>query len=287
MNVAKPLHGRRNQADLFDVVLGDQVGAKPKKRWHVHSIAWALAIALHLLLLFAANRTEPSLEIWSAQMAAMIHEDLASQAPVAIEAAPPPEPEPEPEPAPKPKKVVAPAPKVVEPEATSPSPTPVGEPAPPAESGQIVAAEETAPVDFTDNTFVAGNGKAYVGGASASDGTNKVAVPAGAVDRNAKPNANPGRRSKARSIQLSGNEWRCDWPEAAMEQDIYEQFVILKVIVNSDGTVEKAWALSDPGNGFGAAAEACARRTKFSAAKDASGRAISATSPPIRVRFTR
>ena len=83
MSDTKLLQGSHKQTELFDAVLGDRQPSKKKNRWRVHSSAWALALGLHCLLLIAANRTEPSLEIWSAQMAALIHEDLAAQAPVA------------------------------------------------------------------------------------------------------------------------------------------------------------------------------------------------------------
>jgi protein TonB len=45
--------------------------------------------------------------------------------------------------------------------------------------------------------------------------------------------------------------------------------------------------LADPGHGFGAAAVACALRTRFVPARARSGQAVRSLSPPIRVRFTR
>jgi len=161
--------------------------------------------------------------------------------------------------------------------------------APPAESGRIIAeeAEPAGPVDLTENTFVAGTANAYVGGASASAGTNRDPVPRGLVEQDAAPTAMPGRPSRARPVQLDGSEWRCDWPASAVAQDIYEQFVMLRVVVRSDGSVERVTLLSDPGHGFGIAAVGCAHHTRFSPARDAGGEAIRATSAPIRVRFTR
>ena len=43
----------------------------------------------------------------------------------------------------------------------------------------------------------------------------------------------------------------------------------------------------DPGYGFGETALACARRTRFEAARDREGRPVQARSGPIRVRFFR
>lgn len=284
-------------AALFEAVFGDDSRAPSPSRWRVHAAAWILALGVHLSLWFAANRTEPSLESWSARMAALIHEDLAAAAPIAIEEPPTPEPEPEPEPEP----VTSPEPQPAEPtpalalraqsrpETPTPPATPPGQTAPPAESGRLVApdVEPSGPVDLTDNTFVTGTASAYVGGASASAGTNRAPVPEGPTDRNAAPTATPGRPSRARPVQLAGNEWRCDWPASALTQDIYEQFVVLRVVVAADGSVERATVVRDPGHGFGSAAVACARRTRFTPARDAGGDPIRATSPPIRVRFTR
>jgi protein TonB len=262
-------------------------------------LAGLLALGAHLGLWATAQRREPSLETWAARVAALIHEDLAGRAPVAIEPPPPPQPEVQPQPEPA---IARAAPADVEhaprpePRAASRPETPPaaralppGHVAPPAESGRIISeeAEPAGPVDLTDNTFVTGTASAYVGGASASAGTNRVAVPSGLIDPDARPTTTPGRLSRARPVELSGSEWRCDWPASAVAQDIYEQFVALRVVVRADGSVERATVLSDPGNGFGAAAVACARRTRFSPARDASGKAIRASSPPIRVRFTR
>jgi len=228
-------------------------------------------------------------------MAALIRKDLVARAPVAIEEPPPPAPEPQPEPEPVAAREPPPHSErelraSSRPE-TPPTPraTPPRQAAPPAESGRIIAeeAETTGPVDLTDKTFVTGTASAYVGGASAHAGTNRDAVPGGLVDQGAAPTATPGRPSRARTVQLDESEWRCDWPASAVAEDIYEQFVVLRVVVRVDGTVEQATLLSDPGHGFGGAAVECARRTRFSPARDAGGEVIRATSPPIRVRFTR
>lgn len=299
MKAARRTKARRSAAALFDTVLADRRAEPRLPRWRVHSVAWLFALGLHVALWAAANRAEPSLETWSARVAALIHEDLVARAPVAIEEPPPPEPEPQPEPEPVAAREPPPH-SEREPQRelrassrpeTPPTPraTPPGQVAPPAESGRIIAqeAEPTGPVDLTDNTFVTGTASAYVGGASASAGTNRDPVPRGLVDQDAAPTAAPGRPSRARPVQLDGSEWRCDWPASAVAQDIYEQFVVLRVVVRADGSVEQATLLSDPGHGFGPAAVGCARHTRFSPARDVGGEAIRATSPPIRVRFTR
>ena len=291
MKPAMRIKPRRRDLALFDTVLGDR---RPQHaRFLVHAAAWLLAIGGHVSLLVMAYRAEPSLELWGAEMAVLIHEELAAQAPIAIEAAQAPEPEPPPELA---DPELAPTP--AQDPGRRPAPSAPsrrvgqarqGQSAPAAEAGEIVAtgAAKPGPVDFTDNTFVTGQASAYVGGVSASDGANQVPVPEQAVDRAAKRTGKPGRSSQARPVQLSGNEWRCDWPYAAVAQGIYEQSLVLRVLVRSDGTVERVTVVNDPGRGFGSAAIACARRTRFMPALNADGEPIRAMSPPIRVRFTR
>ena len=63
--------------------------------------------------------------------------------------------------------------------------------------------------------------------------------------------------------------------------------MLIRVVARSDGTVEAVTIVSDPGHGFGEAAASCARRTRFLPARASTGETIRATSPPIRVRFTR
>ncbi len=88
-------------------------------------------------------------------------------------------------------------------------------------------------------------------------------------------------------VTLSLKDWRCAWPEEAEYEDFDQQVVSLRVVVAEDGRVESAEIVKDPGFGFGRAARDCARRVRFNPAKDASGRAVRAASPPINVRFVR
>lgn len=292
---------RAPDAVLFEAVIGNDPSKCPRCR-RVDGAAWTIAVALHVALLALAGSAEPSLETWSARLAAVIHEDLAAQAPVAIEAPPmvePPAKEEPPPPPPEPPTRSEPAPVAEEPEPLVPEPAPAElppletepdlEPAPPAEAGSVLAADPdpAAPVDFTDNTFVTGRASAYAGGATVRGGSRSGAGPDRVPQASEAGRGNAAATSQAQPVQLNGSEWRCDWPAAAMSQDIYEQFVVMRVVVNADGTVERAQAVNDPGFGFGAAATQCARRTRFTPARDDLGRPIRATSPPIRVRFTR
>jgi len=199
---------------------------------------------------------------------------------------PVPPPPPPPAPAPEPPKPL----QAVEKTALAPAPAPRAEPAappPPAAAAEVVAAAPEAPLDFTGFDIATGNAHRYAGGVTASNGTNTRAVHTPAVDRNAAPDRPAGAVSLARAVQLEARDWRCPWPEQADLLSVDEERVVIRVDVDAAGSVVRAAVVEDPGYGFGDAALRCARRHRFVPALDASGRAIAATSPPIRVRFTR
>jgi protein TonB len=68
---------------------------------------------------------------------------------------------------------------------------------------------------------------------------------------------------------------------------VNEAAVVLRVLVQADGSVQAVNVLADPGSGFGDAARTCAMRTPFRPALDDDGGPVAAWSPPIRVRFLR
>lgn len=178
------------------------------------------------------------------------------------------------------------------PSATTHSPPPRAArpgPAAPAEAGSIVAREPDAdsPVDLTGETFVTGSARAYAGGVTASSGTSHTAVAARDLDPRATPGAPAPATSRATAVSLADQTWSCPWPREAEAEQIDRQAVVIRVIVSADGEVDAVKVLSDPGHGFGAAAAACAVRTRFAPARDPEGRPIRAASPPIRVTFTR
>lgn len=154
----------------------------------------------------------------------------------------------------------------------------------PAQAGAVVAAREAeAPLDFTGFDIASGDAPRYAGGVTASNGTSTTAVEsaqAGGEGLGSGP-------SRARSIQLPARNWACPWPREADALRIDEQTVMLRVVVTPEGRVTSAELVSDPGHGFGQAALACAHGARFEAALDSKGTPYLATSPPIRVRFTR
>ena len=262
----------------------DAVFARPEpRRGRAVATAVGVAVLVHLGFWGWARHREPSLESWSAELAARIHAELGRRAVIDVLPPPPPPSESPPPPPPPPSASARPAPAAprARPAASEPRA------APPAAAGAIVAAAPAEPVDLTRDTFVTGGATAYAGGATTSSGTNQAAGPPGAVDPRARPTARAGGADRSRAVALDGDEWRCAWPREADAAQIDQQWVVLRVRVRRDGRAASARLVSDPGHGFGRAAVACALSTRFEPARDADGDAIEADSPPIRVRFTR
>lgn len=164
---------------------------------------------------------------------------------------------------------------------------PGARPPPPAQAGRLVATEPDDPLDFTEKSMVSADNARFAGGVTAPSGTNQEAVRTSTVDFNAKPGGPQGEGSLARPVGLSARNWHCPWPEEAEMLGITEQIVVIRVVADAAGVSKKVTVLADPGHGFGSAAVTCARVYKFDPALDDYGRSYAATSPPIRVRFTR
>lgn len=95
-------------------------------------------------------------------------------------------------------------------------------------------------------------------------------------------------RSKARPVALRGRpDCDRDWPKSAKGLSIHHQIVRVKVLVDIDNSILRAWVVDDPGYGFGDAALACVKRKRFVAARDEQGRPTRAASPLIEVQFER
>jgi periplasmic protein TonB len=171
------------------------------------------------------------------------------------------------------------------------------EPPPPAaaQAAKLAGAAEPdpdAPIDLSGETFVTGDAVAYAGGVTAPKGTSTEPV----FDRNASANGVVGGKGTRKSppapnasapVSLREDEWHCPWPSEAEDSAIDVETVILRVTVDARGRVESSELVRDPGHGFGAAALACASRTRFVPARNREGHAVRSESPPIRVRFTR
>jgi protein TonB len=198
----------------------------------------------------------------------------------------PPEPEPVLEPQERPR---APAfARGSSPRSTRPSRLPAA-PSPSAsgEASTDPAPGPIAPVDFTGQLLVAASTGRAGGGSGTGAGDGARVGRGGGSNLEAGSAVGSGTGDRAGGVSLDDHNWACPWPHQADAEQIDEQTVIIKVVVNPDGTVASAAVVSDPGHGFGPAAIACALRTRFTPARDRDGRPIRAESPPVLVRFTR
>jgi protein TonB len=158
-------------------------------------------------------------------------------------------------------------------------------------AGAIVAAEPQAEpeIDFSADAVVTGPAENYGGGDTASSGSRHGATSGAATEGASSSGEGQGDRhpSHARAVGLSDAGWTCPRPEDARDVPSEDETVVLTVVVHPDGRVLSAALVSDPGHGLGERALACARAQRFAPATDDAGRPILATSPQIRVRFTR
>jgi hypothetical protein len=94
------------------------------------------------------------------------------------------------------------------------------------------------------------------------------------------PEKQPLPRGHARPAMLLPN-WDCEYPGPPT----HDAAVRLIATVGADGTTESVDILSDPGDGFAAAARECAMRQPFSPALDERGQRIRGRTRPFMVRF--
>lgn len=267
---------RRAAERIVDIVFAGE----PAGRGRRSAIAFGTVLAVLGTIGALTARMGPSAGPWSAEMAARIHDAIATER--AVELTPP-----APPPAALPALPTASTASVSHLRLKGPAPA-HGRPAPaaPAQAGALAAASD-APADFTGTAFVVGNSAAYAGGTTMRSGTSRAPV-AGAVAPGGTGNGtSPTSHSLARPVSLDQSAWSCQWPSEADAQQIDEQTVVLRVTVRLDGRAERADVVSDPGFGFGQAARVCALATRFEPARDVEGHPVPAMSPPIRVHFFR
>ena len=159
-----------------------------------------------------------------------------------------------------------------------------------AQAARALTTEPRAdePVDLTADGLVVGAARPYAGGSTSAAGTRSSSGPGRAVPGEPAPGS-PGQKrpDASRPVSLAGESWSCPWPTEAEPLAIDEQAVLIRVVARSDGSVEAVTVQSDPGHGFGDGAADCARRARFVPARNSNGEPVRATSPPIRVRFSR
>ena len=276
--------GHADPVRIVDVVFG-LPNARPLPRSLLALIA---AVGLHAGAWLWAGFGGPSLESWSARVAARVHAELGREQIIDAPKPDPPPPVKEPEPP-------APAPARIAKASEAAPRQQAAVPPPPAQAGSIVAHEPDpgAPVDLS-NSFVTGAAQTYAGGATSTSGTNTKAVTRrdAAVAPPATPAPAPrAARSttpdKSSPVTVLDPSWTCPWPHDADSESIDAEVAVVRVTVRPDSSVETANIVSDPGHGFGRAAVTCALRAHFASARDSDGHPIRSQSGPIRVRFTR
>jgi protein TonB len=167
-----------------------------------------------------------------------------------------------------------------------------------AQAGKVLTQDPdpNAPVDFTGDGFVSGNGESYVGGITQAGGKGThptynpngraTGVPNGTGAPTAAPAPVGPDRSRAAS-RAGSDEWHCDFPPEADAEQIDEAFVTLQVVVGADSRPKKVTVLQDPGHGFGRMAYQCAQRESYNASFNHDGTAIESETRPFRVHFVR
>jgi protein TonB len=297
-------------------IWGEVAACVPRPRRRVLLGAIALTALLHGAVFLVTYWVELSLESWSARVAARLHQELAreNEVDLTLTAAKPPEGAPPPA-----AKAQPPPPQPEEPpaKATPVEREPEEEPPAtraPAVAGKTVVAEPTAPDDqVADFSLSQGAGEMYAGGVTTGAGTSQTAVRGPVVDASAQPResvraARPNPKARAlpvdagaprspppvaegpdlsRPVGLLNPRWSCPWPREADDERIDAQTVMLRLTVDAQGHVEAARVVKEPGHGFGPAAVACARRTRFVAARDRGGKPVRAEGALVRVQFSR
>jgi outer membrane biosynthesis protein TonB len=250
------------------------IAARPVDKSKSLRVAIAVSIALHgALLTTAARRHLKSSPTATAPLELSVDGSVASPEPT-----PPPLPEPQKTPEAMRHAATSPASvshAVASPALPSNAPTPSPEPA----IGGPVDLTGELPMLASTSPSVGGSGSAGIGGGSAGGGIGHLG--------SAPSNGGSGTSDRSGGVELENPAWSCPWPREADTEQIDEQTVVIRVVVDREGRVLSATVVVDPGHGFAQVAVACALRTRFKPARDAAGQAIRAASPPIIVRFTR
>ena len=247
------------------------------------------ALLLHTGVAIQAAATLGDVHAFAVLVRADVRERLQAQVDVDLSEPPPPPPPPEAPPEPEPEPRAPPPPHAAAPPTAAPPPPAA------AEAGKVLTQDPdpNEPVDLT-NSIVTGTGDRYAGGVTASNGTSTNAVrdlraqPDGVGKAPAPgPVAPPSGPDLSRAAGPMGAAWNCEFPAEADVEGIDSAVVQLTVVVGPDGHAKSVTVLKDPGFGFGQSARSCAFRKQFNVALDRAGTAITMSTAPFTVRFTR
>jgi len=248
-------------------------------------------LVLHALVGVQAASTLGEVHAFAVLVRAEVRDRLQAQVDIDLnEPPPPPPPQPAPEPEPEPQ---APPPRAAAPAPNTPAPPPPAA----AEAGKVLTQDPdpNEPVDLTADGFVSGTGDRFAGGVTAATGTSTTAVrdlraQADGVGKAPPPGpvAPPSGPDLSRPAAPMAGSWNdCEFPAEADVEGIDSAVVQLTVTVGPNGRAKSVTVLKDPGFGFGQSARTCAFRKQFNAALDRSGTAITMSTAPFTVRFTR
>jgi protein TonB len=204
------------------------------------------------------------------------------------------EPPPEPEPPPPPP-TEQPAPKINDDPYKE---TPPPQAAAPAKADDIYNAKDDGqqPLDFgtmVDNDGGKGSGHGVQanegqGTAPVTQKGTKIDGTPGGTGTGTAPAAAPPAPDKSRPPTLAGStSWNCPFPAEADAEGRDSAVATIIVKVRPDGSPESVSVVNDPGSGFGRAARSCALTRRYQPGLDRDGNATTASTPPIRVRFSR
>lgn len=179
---------------------------------------------------------------------------------------------------------------------TPPTPQPLPhQPRPPrgaspvaAEAAQVVAAESDEAPAMADFTMVQGEATRYAGGVTSRRG--KAKRPVKRVGRPDGAGTGPAPAAPAvdrsRPARPASQAWSCSHLFPA-DAEVHHALVTVVVQVTAGGAVRRVDVVSDPGQGFGAAARACAFGQSYRPALDRAGQPVAGATAPFTVRFVR
>jgi protein TonB len=263
------------------------------------TIGIVLGLATHGSASVNALRALPEMKRAVGEVREVLHEFFWASYEVEVDKPPPkpddkppePPPEPDPEPAPKAPEPVAKADKAKE--------DPYDQPPPPSQAAKVLTAPSKGdePEDLTKEGFVTGDGTGPGYGRVSAAGTGTAATwnpkasntgTPGGTGTGAAPPPPPTGPDLSKAPGLVGStSWNCGFPPEADADQVDQATVSILVTVRPDGTPSSVKVLSDPGHGFGRAARTCALGRRYTPGTDRGGNPITATTPPITVRFTR
>jgi protein TonB len=194
----------------------------------------------------------------------------------------------EPPPPPPPEEKAPPPPPIEQPQAVKPPPDDPykDEPPPVAQANH----QEVTDDPYASWSTSQGNGTNNSGKVSDTGKVNgHVEDPRAAATGtpHAPPPPPPAVDHSKPATLVGSTAWNCPFPPEADSDGRDSAVATIVVTVRPDGTPQAVSVIADPGSGFGRAARACALGRRYQAGLDKDGNPTTATTPPIRVRFSR